>query len=160
MPEYQKRVVHRYLQKYKPDYSPETWNSTGIVRETFSLIFNFKLIIDMAIESWVSRSIREWVWFFIALQHPSLGLNITPLPSANYVVAVCVILMLQDLATDIKCYQVEGDFVQVFGTSAAAPVVASILTMINDARLTVGKTPIGFINPTVCLYFSLLKLLV
>lgn len=40
MPEYQKKVVHRYLKKYKPEYSPETWNSTGIVREIFSLYLN------------------------------------------------------------------------------------------------------------------------
>ena len=40
----------------------------------------------------------------------------------------------------------------MFGTSAATPVVASMLSMINDARLTIGKRPIGFINPTVCAY--------
>ena len=33
MPAYQKRVVHQYLKKYKPDYSADIWNSTGIVRE-------------------------------------------------------------------------------------------------------------------------------
>ncbi|KAF8148410.1 peptidase S8/S53 domain-containing protein [Crassisporium funariophilum] len=43
----------------------------------------------------------------------------------------------------------EGQFSRVFGTSAAAPVVGSILTMINDARITIGKKPIGFINPTI-----------
>lgn len=48
---------------------------------------------------------------------------------ANYVVAV------------------EGKFGLVYGTSASAPVVASMLAMINDARTTLGKKPIGFINP-------------
>lgn len=51
---------------------------------------------------------------------------------ANYVVAV------------------NGTLNLVFGTSASAPVFASILTMVNDARLAIGKKPIGFINPTVC----------
>jgi tripeptidyl-peptidase-1 len=37
MPAYQQRVVQQYLKKYKPDYSPEVWNSTGIVREIFLL---------------------------------------------------------------------------------------------------------------------------
>ncbi|KAH9816761.1 putative aorsin endoprotease precursor [Melampsora americana] len=49
---------------------------------------------------------------------------------ANYVVAVV------------------GRFGLVYGTSASAPVVASILTMINDARIARGKKTIGFINPT------------
>jgi tripeptidyl-peptidase-1 len=44
---------------------------------------------------------------------------------------------------------VDGQFGLVFGTSASAPVVGSMLTMINDARLALGKKPIGFINPTV-----------
>ncbi|KNZ59480.1 uncharacterized protein VP01_1722g3 [Puccinia sorghi] len=48
---------------------------------------------------------------------------------ANYVVAV------------------EGKFGLVYGTSASAPVVASMLAMINDARTKLGKKPIGFINP-------------
>lgn len=46
-------------------------------------------------------------------------------------------------------YQVDGRYTRLFGTSAAAPVVGAILTMVNDARITVGKKPIGFINPAV-----------
>jgi hypothetical protein len=34
------------------------------------------------------------------------------------------------------------------GTSMAAPVVASIFTLINEERLAVGKHPVGFVNPT------------
>ena len=37
MPTYQQRVVHQYLMKYKPDYSPDVWNSTGIVSGNFPL---------------------------------------------------------------------------------------------------------------------------
>ncbi|KAL0931331.1 alkaline serine protease [Colletotrichum truncatum] len=33
------------------------------------------------------------------------------------------------------------------GTSAAAPVFASMITKINDARLKSGKGPVGFVNP-------------
>jgi tripeptidyl-peptidase I len=47
----------------------------------------------------------------------------------------------------------KGDFIQAFGTFAAAPVVASILSIINNARIMVGKKPIGFINPTISLVF-------
>ncbi|KAJ7885104.1 subtilisin-like protein [Mycena olivaceomarginata] len=58
--------------------------------------------------------------------YPDLSAN-----GANYVVAV------------------DGGFGLVYGTSASSPVVGAILTMINDARLAVGKKPIGFINPTI-----------
>ena len=51
--------------------------------------------------------------------------------SANYVVAV------------------NGGYFLVFGTSASTPVVGALLTLINDARITIGKKPLGFINPTV-----------
>jgi hypothetical protein len=45
--------------------------------------------------------------------------------SANYVVAV------------------DGNFTLVYGTSASAPVVGAIITLMNDARLHLGKRPIG-----------------
>jgi tripeptidyl-peptidase-1 len=42
---------------------------------------------------------------------------------------------------------IDGKFVTVHGTSAAAPVFASVITKINDARLSMGKRPVGFLNP-------------
>ena len=44
---------------------------------------------------------------------------------ANYVVAI------------------DGQFKVVYGTSASSPVVGSMITMINDARLAAGKGPVG-----------------
>ncbi|EMD37154.1 hypothetical protein CERSUDRAFT_84189 [Gelatoporia subvermispora B] len=44
---------------------------------------------------------------------------------------------------------VQGEFLLVFGTSCASPVSAAILSGVNDARLALGKSPIGFINPTI-----------
>jgi hypothetical protein len=38
---------------------------------------------------------------------------------------------------------VNGLFQLIFGTSASTPVVGSMITMINDARLGVGKRPVG-----------------
>ncbi|KAK1968696.1 Pro-kumamolisin [Colletotrichum sublineola] len=43
---------------------------------------------------------------------------------------------------------VNGNFSLSFGTSASAPVVASIINMINEKRISAGKQPVGFINPT------------
>jgi tripeptidyl-peptidase-1 len=40
-----------------------------------------------------------------------------------------------------------GEFILEGGTSASSPIFASIVTRINDARMNVGKKPIGFINP-------------
>ncbi|KAI9066077.1 subtilisin-like protein [Trametes sanguinea] len=58
--------------------------------------------------------------------YPDLSAN-----GANYVVSI------------------DGTFQLIYGTSASTPVVASILSAINDARLAIGKKPIGFINPTI-----------
>lgn len=33
------------------------------------------------------------------------------------------------------------------GTSAASPIVAAIIALLNDARLSAGKPAMGFINP-------------
>ncbi|TVY41776.1 Aorsin [Lachnellula subtilissima] len=49
---------------------------------------------------------------------------------ANYVVAV------------------DGKFSLTFGTSASSPTFASLVNMINEERLAVGKGPVGFLNPT------------
>merc|ERR1719313_1761741 len=40
-----------------------------------------------------------------------------------------------------------GDLVMVGGTSAAAPIVAGLVASLNGARLSVGKPPLGFLNP-------------
>uniref|UniRef100_A0A0W0G632 tripeptidyl-peptidase II n=1 Tax=Moniliophthora roreri TaxID=221103 RepID=A0A0W0G632_MONRR len=44
---------------------------------------------------------------------------------------------------------VSGTFHRVFGTSASAPVVGAMISMINDARIAKGKGPVGFINPAI-----------
>ncbi|EIN12224.1 subtilisin-like protein [Punctularia strigosozonata HHB-11173 SS5] len=44
---------------------------------------------------------------------------------------------------------IDGEFELVFGTSASSPVVGSLITLINDARLAIGKGPVGFINPAI-----------
>ena len=46
----------------------------------------------------------------------------------------------------------DGEFELVFGTSASSPVVGSIITLLNDARLSVGKSTVGFLNPLVSRY--------
>ena len=38
---------------------------------------------------------------------------------------------------------VAGEFELVFGTSCSSPVVGSMITLINDARIAAGKGPVG-----------------
>jgi tripeptidyl-peptidase-1 len=42
---------------------------------------------------------------------------------------------------------VGGTLSLVFGTSASAPVFASVLTLINEARMNLKKSSLGFVNP-------------
>ncbi|KAB8356425.1 hypothetical protein FH972_024008 [Carpinus fangiana] len=42
---------------------------------------------------------------------------------------------------------VQGQFSFVYGTSASSPTLGSIVTLINEARLAIGKSSVGFINP-------------
>ncbi|KAE9408682.1 subtilisin-like protein [Gymnopus androsaceus JB14] len=58
--------------------------------------------------------------------YPDLSAN-----GANYVIAV------------------DGEFELVYGTSASSPVVGSMITLVNDARIAAGKAPVGFLNPTI-----------
>ncbi|KAJ3010203.1 hypothetical protein NUW54_g2556 [Trametes sanguinea] len=44
---------------------------------------------------------------------------------------------------------INGEFRLVSGTSASAPTFASILSAVNDARLALGKKPVGWINPAI-----------
>lgn len=62
---------------------------------------------------------------------------------------------LPDLAAASYNYQVyemsthkpPGDRVMVGGTSASTPVVAAIVSRLNDARLRKGLAPMGYLNP-------------
>lgn len=47
---------------------------------------------------------------------------------------------------------VDGNFSYVYGTSASAPTFGSIMTLVNAARLDIGKAPVGFINPVIYQY--------
>jgi hypothetical protein len=53
-----------------------------------------------------------------------------------------------------------GEAVGIMGTSAATPIVASMINLINEERLAVGKGPVGWVHPVlVSDYFNLLPLL-
>ncbi|KAI9060234.1 subtilisin-like protein [Trametes sanguinea] len=41
----------------------------------------------------------------------------------------------------------DGSIMESGGTSAAAPIFASMIAAVNDARIAAGKSPVGWINP-------------
>ncbi len=41
----------------------------------------------------------------------------------------------------------QGEFTQSGGTSASAPIFASLINRINEQRLNAGKGTLGFLNP-------------
>lgn len=43
---------------------------------------------------------------------------------------------------------IDGNFSFVYGTSASSPTFGSVITLINEARMDVGKGSVGFLNPT------------
>ncbi|RPD54225.1 family S53 protease-like protein [Lentinus tigrinus ALCF2SS1-7] len=43
--------------------------------------------------------------------------------------------------------EVNGTFLGIDGTSASAPVIASVVALLNDARLNAGLPSLGFLNP-------------
>lgn len=45
------------------------------------------------------------------------------------------------------CVATGGGFEGVAGTSASCPVVAGVFALLNNERLTAGKSPLGFLNP-------------
>jgi len=42
---------------------------------------------------------------------------------------------------------VNGSVISVRGTSASSPAAASVIALLNDYRLSRGKTALGFLNP-------------
>ncbi|RYC53786.1 hypothetical protein CHU98_g12422, partial [Xylaria longipes] len=40
-----------------------------------------------------------------------------------------------------------GELLSIGGTSASCPLWGSVITLINEERLTAGKKPVGFIHP-------------
>jgi tripeptidyl-peptidase I len=41
----------------------------------------------------------------------------------------------------------QGQETPIGGTSSASPTFAGFVSMLNDARINAGKTPLGFLNP-------------
>ncbi|TVY83130.1 Aorsin [Lachnellula suecica] len=62
----------------------------------------------------------------------------------------CVKLGFPDISSNGAWLSIAvyGELSQVFGTSCAAPTIAAILALLNGERMKVGKSSVGFVNPT------------
>ena len=47
------------------------------------------------------------------------------------------------------CIAIDGKESAAYGTSAATPVIATVVAKLNEARLNAGGKPLGFINPLI-----------
>lgn len=117
----------------KPNASvttPETAIETRVVTGGgFSNVFDLPSYQAPAVKSWFANNpppygAERFNNSQVTRGYPDISAN-----GANYVVAV------------------NGVFSLVYGTSASTPVVGAILTLINEIRLNLGKSSIGFINP-------------
>ncbi|PSR80478.1 peptidase S8/S53 domain-containing protein [Coniella lustricola] len=52
---------------------------------------------------------------------------------------------------------IDGEWEYVYGTSASSPVFGSIISLINNELAAAGKSPVGFINPTLYAYPDVLN---
>lgn len=61
---------------------------------------------------------------------------------------------IPDIAANGKNYvtAIGGQWVTVDGTSASAPIVASLAVLLNDMRLRAGQSTVGFMNPVLYAY--------
>ena len=102
----------------------------------FSNVFSLPDYQSAAVSSWFRNSPPTYTAAQFNNTQKTRGYPDISANGANYVVAI------------------NGAFTLVFGTSASAPVVGAILTLINEARFAIGKGSIGFINPTLYQYPS------
>lgn len=96
----------------------------------FSNVFDMPSYQKAAVEDYFANHLPPYNSTQYNNSQMSRGFPDISANGANYVVAV------------------DGVFSLLYGTSASAPVVGSILTLINEVRFDIGKGSIGFINPT------------
>lgn len=53
----------------------------------------------------------------------------------------------------------DGQIVSVDGTSASTPVIAAMIALINDARMKIGMSTLGFLNPCMHTPFTFARIL-
>ncbi|PON22920.1 aorsin precursor [Trichoderma gamsii] len=77
------------------------------------------------------------------------GAHLTSLQKNGFFNATRIGRGFPDVSTLASTYLVyiEGVLETVYGTSASAPVFASIIALINNERLNAGKPTVGFVNP-------------
>ena len=110
--------------------SPETAIETRVITGGgFSNVFGLPSYQASAVQSWFANNPPPYGADRFNNSQATRGYPDISANGANFVVAV------------------NGVFSLVYGTSASTPVIGAILTLINEIRLNLGKSTIGFINP-------------
>jgi tripeptidyl-peptidase-1 len=57
--------------------------------------------------------------------------------------------MMELLFPQLTVFFLRSHILILVGTSCAAPTFGGIIALLNDARISVGKAPLGFLNPLI-----------
>lgn len=120
-------VVQALASGTQPEQACETVIYSG---GGFSNVFPLPSYQSTAVKGWFKNHPPPYGADRFNNSQQTRGLPDFSANGANYVVAI-------DNQTEL-----------VYGTSASSPTFGSILTLINQARLDIGKSSIGFVNPT------------
>lgn len=106
-------------------------NKTGVISSSgggFSNVFSAPAWQQAAVRGYLEQR-NQTLNGSVLFNHAGRGIPDIAANSRNYVTAI------------------DGKWMTVDGTSASAPVVASLVVLLNDMRLRAGKGTVGFLNP-------------
>ncbi|KAK5117542.1 hypothetical protein LTR62_004964 [Meristemomyces frigidus] len=121
-------IVHALATGTQPEEACETVIYSG---GGFSNVFPLPSYQESAVHEWFANFPPPYGPDRFNNSQQTRGFPDLSANGANYVIAI------------------DGNFSLVYGTSASSPTTGSILTLINQQRLNVGKSSIGFINPVI-----------
>ncbi|KAF2674224.1 subtilisin-like protein [Microthyrium microscopicum] len=119
-------VVQALASNTQPEVACETVIRSG---GGFSNMFEMPEYQKVAVKGWFSDHPPVYGASLFNNTQKTRGFPDIAVNGANYVITV------------------GGNFSLIYGTSASAPALGGILTLINEQRLNAGKNTIGFINP-------------
>lgn len=138
-PSYQDTAVQSFLTNHPPPYSSAVFNTSKVRLLAPLKNHGADMLTCLSQEDIRTCQLTGERYATVCRLRPCSHLG----SSANYVVAVDGSKYARYLWVEQFLPIRRSDFSLVFGTSASSPVVGSILTLVNDARLAVGKKPIG-----------------
>jgi len=147
MPDYQKAAVTSFFKNHPPPFTAAQFNNSQKVGELSSPWDSDTDLVDCrqeAILTWLRMGEGKDIFCILGMDLDIFCFLLARTTSSGY-----SIFSAFNRLRLLTALQIDGEFALVFGTSCSSPVVGSLITAINDARLAIGKGPVGFINPAV-----------